>query len=106
MVHSYGIWYNMEIQRTFWKQVREIVHSDGIQKYLELQLKRLKSRTINGVFWRYLKLQRSFWDKDAFAYIIATHSEMIFETAMRRNNTYFDLIKGREVGCVPVIMDF
>ena len=30
---------------------------------------------------------------------------MIFETAMRRNNTYFDLIKGREVVCAPAILD-
>ena len=57
-----------------------------------------KKRTLNRAFWRGtwndLELQRSFWHKDAFACIIVTHSETIFETAVRRNNTWFDLIKG------------
>ena len=37
---------------------------------------------------------------DAFACIIVTHSITKFETAMRRNSTWFDLIKG-----APAILD-
>ena len=50
--------------------------------------------------WNDLELQRLFWHKDAFACIIVTHSETIFETAMRRNSTCYDLIKG-----APAILD-
>ena len=42
--------------------------------------------------WNNLELHRSFWHTEAFACIIVTHSETIFETAMRSNNTCFDLI--------------
>jgi len=54
---------------------------------------KMKATTINGAFWRHLELQRSFWHKDAFVCIILTHSETIFETAMRRNSTCFTSLR-------------
>ena len=46
----------------------------------------LKTWTLNGAFWRYSKRFRT-------AVISVTHSETIFEPAMRRNSTFFDLFK-------------
>jgi len=37
MVHSDGIWNDLELQKTQWKQGRQMVHADGIWNDLELQ---------------------------------------------------------------------
>ena len=58
------------------------------------------NKTLNGAFWRYLKRFRTaeiILTQDTFACIIVTHSETIFETALKRNSTCFDLTKGREI---------
>jgi len=78
MVHSDRIWNNLKLQgKNENNDVCLMVHFDGI--------------------WNDLELQRSFWHKDTFACIIVTHSETIFETALKRNSTCFDLTKGREI---------
>ena len=56
--------------------------------------------------WNNLKLHKWFWRKDALTCIIVTHSETIFETAVRRNSTCFDLIKGAWSRLRPQILDF
>ena len=83
--------------KRFWiaeKKMKTRTLNGGIRNYLELQCKRLKSRTTNDSCWRYLKrfgTAEIISHKDAFACIIVTHSETIFETAMRRNSTCFEI---------------
>ena len=53
MVHSGGIWNDLELYRKKWKLGRFIVHSDGIW-YFGTADTILKTMTVYGALWLYL----------------------------------------------------
>ena len=71
-----------------------MVHYDGIWNDLELQKKKIKTRSVNGAFWRYLK-------RSGTAEIILkqgrfrVHYDTLWNDIWycnEKNGTYFDLI--------------
>ena len=62
---------------------------------------KMKTWTVNGAFWRYLKCREKIENKDAYACIL-TVFETLFETAMRKkymfwlNQSWSEVLKNKE----------